>query len=206
LTAIATDNNGVATVSSSVNFTVNDLPGVYVSSPANGAQYTFPSTISLAANATDGDGYITKVDFYDNGSLVGSNSVSNSVQYHLNYAYPAPGVHSITAVATDNAGATKTSAPVNFTVNSATGNGTALFVVNSTTLTTIDSNIKTRLENFGLTVTIKTASAAVSGDATGKRVVVISESVTPADFHSHKKHLLPDVNENLEFRLMNNCG
>jgi len=64
---------------------------------------------------------------------------------------------------------------------------------------------ETKLENFGLTVTVKTASAAVSGDATGKRVVVISESVTPAKFHSYKKCLSPDVNENLEFRLMNNC-
>jgi hypothetical protein len=52
---------------------------------------------------------------------------------------------------------------------------TALLVVGTTSpLAAGDSALKARLQAFGLGVTLKTASAAASGDASGKRLVVVS--------------------------------
>jgi hypothetical protein len=55
---------------------------------------------------------------------------------------------------------------------------TALFVVGNTTLNTGDAAIKTRLTNMGFAVNVVSASAAVSGDATGKNLVIISSTVS----------------------------
>ena len=42
----------------------NLLPSVTLTSPAGGATFTAPGTISLTASASDSDGTIAKVDFY----------------------------------------------------------------------------------------------------------------------------------------------
>lgn len=86
-----------------------------------------------------------------------------------------------TAKATDDNGAATTSSPTTITVNPT---GSALFVVGNTTLSAVDTTIQTRLQNLGLSVTIKSATAAVSADATGKRVVVISDSVSPTSVNT----------------------
>lgn len=59
-----------------------------------------------------------------------------------------------------------------------------LFVVGSTTLSTADSEIKKQLEGRGYTVTVKSGSGAVSGDANAKNLVVISATVSPADVNT----------------------
>jgi hypothetical protein len=61
---------------------------------------------------------------------------------------------------------------------------TALFVVGNTTLGAGDAAIKTRLQNSGYTVTVKQDTASVTGDATGKTLVVISSTVTSANVNS----------------------
>jgi thermitase len=53
----------------------------------------------------------------------------------------------------------------------------ALLVTGSTTLNTADSQVKTRLEGMGYSVTLKTHSSVLASDATGKDVVYISRSV-----------------------------
>ncbi len=205
ITAVATDNNDVVTVSRSVTITVNDSPGVSLSSPTSGASYTFPATVNLMATASDGDGYVNKVDFYANGSLIGSNSTTNAIQHSYNWAYPTPGTYSVTAVAMDNSGATTTSSPINMTINPAPASGTALLVVGSTTLNAIDTDIKNRLQTLGLTVTVKSASSATSADATGKRVVVISESVSPTNVNTKFRTVAAPV-VTLEPQLFDDMG
>ncbi|HXU81913.1 MAG TPA: S8 family peptidase [Polyangia bacterium] len=54
----------------------------------------------------------------------------------------------------------------------------ALFVVGNTTLSLGDAAVQARLQSLGYSVTLKSASALVSGDATGKALVVVSSSVT----------------------------
>jgi hypothetical protein len=85
-------------------------PVVSITSPANGAIFTAPANITLAANATDTDGTIRRVDFYDHSSLIGS--VTN-YPFSMVYSNRSGGTSlSLIAEATDNMGASTYSAPV----------------------------------------------------------------------------------------------
>jgi hypothetical protein len=121
LTAKATDNGGLSTTSSAVNITVNTptnvAPTVSITAPANGATYTTGAAVAITATAADVDGTVASVEFFVDGSSVG---VDNSAPYEASYTAVA-GSHALTAKATDNNGASTTSAPVNITVNNASG-------------------------------------------------------------------------------------
>jgi hypothetical protein len=92
----------------------NQPPTVSLTSPANGATFTSPATISVAANASDSDGTVAKVDFYANSTLLGT---STNAPYGITWSSVPAGTYSLTAVATDNDGAATTSAAVSITVN-----------------------------------------------------------------------------------------
>jgi subtilisin family serine protease len=87
---------------------LNTPPTVSLTSPANGATYTVP-TIPLAATAADADGNVTQVGFYDGASLIGTDT---SPPYTLSWTNVPIGTHTLTAVATDDLGATTTSGAV----------------------------------------------------------------------------------------------
>ncbi len=112
LTAAATDNAGARTTSSAVRAivtTTNIPPTVNLTSPANGAAFSTPATIALAATASDSDGTVSKVEFYRNGTLLGT---STAAPYSYTWTNAAPGSYSLTAKAYDNTGATTTSAAI----------------------------------------------------------------------------------------------
>jgi subtilisin family serine protease len=92
---------------------VNSPPSVQLTSPANGASYTAPATIALAASASDPDGTVAQVAFYSGQTLIGTDP---SAPFSFSWANVAPGSYTLTAVATDNLGATKTSAPISVQV------------------------------------------------------------------------------------------
>ena len=117
LTARATDNRAAVATSAPRSITVvpaNVPPTVSLSSPAAGATYVAPATISLSAHSSDSDGTVTKVDFYQGATLIGT---ATSAPYAANWANVAAGSYSLTAKATDNGGATTTSTAVGVTVN-----------------------------------------------------------------------------------------
>ncbi|HEU4386249.1 MAG TPA: hypothetical protein VFV34_00530, partial [Blastocatellia bacterium] len=60
----------------------------------------------------------------------------------------------------------------------------ALFVAGSTTLTTSDAAIKTRLEGLGYLVTVKSGSGSATTDADNKNLIVISATVTSTDVNT----------------------
>ncbi len=119
ITAKATDNNGATTTSNAVTFTVvsNQSPVVTLTSPLPGATFTSPATVSLNASASDADGTVTKVDFYQGSTMVGSD---NTNPYSFNWTNVTTGIYTLTARATDNMGALTTSAPININVGGAT--------------------------------------------------------------------------------------
>ncbi|MBB5351435.1 hypothetical protein HNR46_001671 [Haloferula luteola] len=91
-------------------FSSNAKPEVAVTSPLEGDRYLLGETIALTASASDADGTITKVDFFDNGVLVGSD---NAEPFEFSYTNaPLGGLHRLTAVATDNLGETSLSGEV----------------------------------------------------------------------------------------------
>ncbi|HEY1249876.1 MAG TPA: Ig-like domain-containing protein, partial [Thermoanaerobaculia bacterium] len=101
------DNVSVAGVS-------NSPPTVSITSPANGTVFTPPASITINATASDTDGTVTKVDFYNGATLLGTDNTS---PYSFNWTNVTTGTYSLTAVATDNGGVTGTSTPVSVTVN-----------------------------------------------------------------------------------------
>jgi hypothetical protein len=182
ISAKATDDWGQTTASTPISVTVtNTPPTVSMTSPANGAIFTAPANITISANAADSDGTISKVEFFNGTTLLGSDLVS---PYDFSWTNVAAGSYNITTKATDNDGAVTTSSTVAVTVNSV---GSALLVVGNTTLSAVDTAIKTRLQNLGLTVVVKSDTTSVSTDATGKKVVIISDSVTPANVNTKFK-------------------
>ena len=102
-----------ATVTKISNVT-NQPPSVTLTSPANNKSFAEGSPVVLQASASDNDGTINKVEFFSLGSLVGIDA-NNPFSVSLNNL--AAGGYQFTAKATDNIGATTTSAPIQIVVN-----------------------------------------------------------------------------------------
>jgi glucose/arabinose dehydrogenase len=116
LTAVASDNFGATTTSASVTVTIvsNSPPTVSITSPTNAASFTAPATIIIAATASDLDGTVTNVQFFDGASSLGS---ITSSPYSI-LASLSVGTHTLIAAASDNGGTTTSSATVTVTVAS----------------------------------------------------------------------------------------
>ncbi|MEP6914281.1 MAG: Ig-like domain-containing protein, partial [Acidobacteriota bacterium] len=91
-------------------------PSVTLTSPAAGATYTAPATVTLAATIGNPGAGIAKVQFYAGTTLLGT---STSAPYGFTWTTVPAGTYSLTAVATDTAGASALSAAVSITVNAA---------------------------------------------------------------------------------------
>lgn len=95
----------------------NVAPTVSITAPANNASYVAPASIALTATATDSDGTITQVAFYDGTTLLGNATQQGSTStYIFNWSNVAQGSYTLTAVATDNSTATTVSSVVQVTV------------------------------------------------------------------------------------------
>ena len=148
ITAVATDNLGATTTSAAVAVTVaNQSPTITITSPNNGATVTTTSGTTLTATASDPDGTIASVQFKIDGVNFGS--PITSAPYTLSWTPTTTGSHAITAVATDNFGATTTSATVTVTAT------------NQPTPTVTASAPKAGLINEAQTLA---ATATISGD------------------------------------------
>jgi Big-like domain-containing protein len=111
LTAKATDNNNAETTSSAiaVNVGSNAVPSVSITSPANNASFTAPATITINASASDSDGSVSKIDFYQGTTLLGTDTTS---PYSFAWNSVVAGTYSLTAKATDNNNAVTTSSAI----------------------------------------------------------------------------------------------
>ncbi|HEY8877116.1 MAG TPA: Ig-like domain-containing protein, partial [Roseateles sp.] len=92
----------------------NTPPTVALTSPTASGSYSAGSAVTLSATATDSDGSIAKVEFFDGTTSLG---VATSAPYTLSWTATL-GSHTFTAQATDNVGAQTTSAPVSITISS----------------------------------------------------------------------------------------
>ena len=90
----------------------NVLPTVSITSPANLATFITGDVVNMAATAADADGTVSQVEFFVGGVSVG---VDASSPYTATWTSTL-GTKSLTAVATDNEGGTKTSSIVSITV------------------------------------------------------------------------------------------
>ena len=119
LTAKGFDNSGGSSTSSAVKIEVtpkaNGLPTVAITSPAQNAKFAAASSIIINATATDPDGNIAKVEFYNGTEKLGEDS---SGPYSFTWSNVSAGSYSLTAKAIDNLGGSVTSTAVTIVVNS----------------------------------------------------------------------------------------
>ncbi|WP_165823942.1 Ig-like domain-containing protein [Pseudochryseolinea flava] len=118
LTARAVDNLNATGTSGVINIAVNNggnvSPTTSLTSPANNATFTAGTAIALAATANDTDGTIVKVEFFAGGTKLGEDL---SAPYTFSWTNAAVGTYNLTSRATDNAGATGTSAIITISVS-----------------------------------------------------------------------------------------
>ena len=121
ITAKATDNRGATSTSVvrtvTVNAPPNQAPSVSLTAPANNATFTAPASIAITASASDSDGSIAKVEFFNGSTKLGEKTTS---PYTYTWTSVAAGTYTITAKATDNKGATSTSTARTVKVNAPT--------------------------------------------------------------------------------------
>ncbi len=92
---------------------LNTPPTVAIGSPANGATFTAPASITITATAADSDGTVSRVDFYQGATLLGTDTTS---PFTHTWSNAPAGTYALTARATDDDGAVTTSAVVSVTV------------------------------------------------------------------------------------------
>ena len=116
LTAVATDNLGLSTTSAVVNVTVNvgnAPPSVTITNPPDNATFGNTDAVTVQTSASDSDGSVTNVQLFNGAVLLRSFSAGPYSFTGTAIAGSfALGTNTLTAVATDNLGATATSAPV----------------------------------------------------------------------------------------------
>jgi Domain of unknown function (DUF1929)/Bacterial Ig domain len=113
------DANGVPSVARMVNVQAssNSAPAVTLTQPTDGATFTAPATVNLAATASDTDGTVMKVEFFNGTAKLGEDTTA---PYSFTWSGVATGNYTLTARATDNLGATTTSAASTITVTANT--------------------------------------------------------------------------------------
>lgn len=122
-------NDGTHSSTSSVLIIVstngNTNPTVAITSPSNNSSFTEGTDINIEATASDLDGSVTLVEFYDGATKIGEDATA---PYSLTWSGAGLGNHEITAKATDNDSGMTTSSIVNISVqeiNSCTETGTS---------------------------------------------------------------------------------
>ncbi|TXD75454.1 Ig-like domain-containing protein, partial [Algoriphagus ratkowskyi] len=118
ITAKATDNKGMATISDLVKINVHEkanvAPLVSITAPSTNSQFIQGDNLTITSNASNADGTLTKVEFYHENTLLGTDI---SAPYSFDWINLPIGSFSITAKATDNKGNSTVSEVVNIKIN-----------------------------------------------------------------------------------------
>jgi hypothetical protein len=126
---------------------VNKLPTINIIAPINNKQFTAPALVQLTASASDPDGSISKVAFFNGTTLLGTCTTS---PYTWTWANVPAGNYVIAAKATDNNGAVSPNTSVSFSVINPVKDCSAAIKVRSNgddgnvATNTIDKNLQTR--------------------------------------------------------------
>lgn len=154
--------NGELSIPSLI-LTGNNPPIVEVTSPSNDAKLKTGVATTITANATDTDGTITSVEFFEDGKSIG---VDNTAPYSIPYT-PTEGSHKITAIATDNKSAQSTSSVINILVSN-----------NIPPVITITAPKIARLETVTINATASDADGTISEVAFYIDSVLVGTDVT----------------------------
>jgi hypothetical protein len=111
VTATVTDNVGdtyTTPTPTTLIVVTEPPPTLTITSPTTGSTVTTGSSVTLTANASSLSGTIASVEFFENGIAIGT---VNTPPYSVSFTPLSAGLYTFTAIATDGAGETTTSAP-----------------------------------------------------------------------------------------------
>ena len=91
----------------------NLAPNIALSTPSEGDTFADGSNVTITATASDSDGTVAQVEFFEGSNSLG---VDATAPYSIAWNSVTEGTYMLTAVATDNDGASTTSSTVNITV------------------------------------------------------------------------------------------
>jgi RHS repeat-associated protein len=114
VTAKATNNLGNTALSTPVTITVNARPAVSIVAPQHQSVVTAPASVVVSAQATDADGAVASVEFFNGSTAIGS---ATAAPFSTTAANLAAGTYTFSARVTDNHGATSVSSPVTVILN-----------------------------------------------------------------------------------------
>jgi hypothetical protein len=136
------------------------MNAVALTSPANGATFTAPATITLSASASDPENRLARVEFYRGSTLLGTDTSS---PYSFTWSSVPAGSYTLTARAFDSDSGQTTSSAITITVNTVPPSPPRLVVF--TASTDHDSNVSSYLlEVFASGADPQTASPIASSD------------------------------------------
>jgi Bacterial Ig domain/Calx-beta domain/Domain of unknown function (DUF4214) len=98
----------------SINLSTGQPPSVTLTSPANGAGFNGGAQVTIAADASDADGTVAKVDFFVNNTLIGT---ATTAPYSVVWNNVPIGTHTLMARVADNSGDTALSTAININVS-----------------------------------------------------------------------------------------
>jgi len=152
LTAVATDISTAMATSSAVSITVYPSIAPTVILNANSFAYTAPASVYLSAFTSEPGGNVSKVEFYNGATLIGTTTVSTQEGPYSDFVFiwnnATPGNYSVTTKAYDTHNNATVSTPVSFNIH---GLPTITFTTSSSS-TTAPANITlkaTATESFG---------------------------------------------------------
>src|SRR4030095_13018631 len=87
LTAVASDNLGSTTVSAPVSIVFNARPSVTITSPSSGSNLDAGGNVTITAVASDSDGNVTQVQFFEGANLIGTGSTAASIAPKADYQF-----------------------------------------------------------------------------------------------------------------------
>lgn len=85
--------------------TGNKLPAITITAPENQQQFAAPASIAITATASDSDGTVSKVEFYNGTSKLGEDATS---PYSFTWSNVSAGSYTLNVKAIDNSGGTST--------------------------------------------------------------------------------------------------
>jgi uncharacterized repeat protein (TIGR02059 family) len=104
------------TVTNNRSAPVNSPPSINISSPTMSTAFLAPATITIDASASDSDGTVVKVEFFNGTVKLGERT---SAPWSFTWKDVKEGTYSITATATDNSNSKTNSSPVTVVVGKA---------------------------------------------------------------------------------------
>ena len=162
------------------SLTANSAPVVSITAPA--ASATVSGTTTITSVATDNSG-VKSVQFELDGKVLGAPVTAAPYQYSWNTTTTTNGSHVLTAIVTNNAGVTATSAGVTVTVNNATtstGNLIPNPLVQTADPTNAAAPANWAIDNWG-TNTASFTYAPTGGYGTSGKLNVAMTSYTSGD-------------------------